>query len=68
MGLLCVNIYQEIISYFSKIELGMAALFAFDWFLNLFIADHRMEQFLRCRAKSLFSFDDLLVVSLLLWI
>jgi hypothetical protein len=48
-----VTLLKEIISYFSKIELGMAALFAFDWCLNLFIADHRMEQFLRFAYSTL---------------
>jgi hypothetical protein len=35
---------RELLNIFSKLELCLAALFAFDWFLNLFVADHRWEQ------------------------
>jgi hypothetical protein len=35
---------RELLNIFSKLELCLAGLFAFDWFLNLFVADHRWEQ------------------------
>jgi hypothetical protein len=38
---------RELLNIFSKLELFLAALFAFDWFLNLFVADHRWEQLMR---------------------
>jgi hypothetical protein len=38
---------QNILGVFNVFELALAALFAFDWCLNIFIADHRWEHFFR---------------------
>jgi hypothetical protein len=38
---------KELLNIFSKLELFLAALFAFDWALMLFVADHRWEQLMR---------------------
>ena len=37
---------HELLAVFSVVELFLAGLFAFDWCLWLFLADHRLEQFL----------------------
>ena len=37
---------KKLLQFFSFLELFLAALFAFDWCLWLFLADHRLEQFL----------------------
>ena len=37
---------KELLAVFSVVELFLAGLFAFDWCLWLFLADHRLEQFL----------------------
>ena len=39
---------EKILNIFSLVELFLAGLFAFDWCLNIFIADHRWEHFFRC--------------------
>ena len=38
---------KRILDFFGFLELLLAALFAFDWTLWLFLADHRLEQLLR---------------------
>lgn len=48
---------KELLNIFSKLELCLAGLFAFDWLLNLFIADHRWEQLI-----SFFSLVDFATV------
>ena len=37
---------KDLLLVFSFVELFLAGLFAFDWCLWLFLADHRLEQFL----------------------
>ena len=38
---------KTILDFFGFLELILAGLFAFDWCLWLFLADHRLEQLLR---------------------
>jgi hypothetical protein len=42
-----LTLSQRILHIFSYLELSLASLFAFDWCLNLFIADHKSEFFFR---------------------
>lgn len=59
---------RNILNIFSKLELCLAALFAFDWVLNLFLADHRWEQLIRFFFFLPFSSADMIQVSFLLLI